>query len=251
MEKTESTVALPEWLDASLSRDEIARIEQAVREAEKRTSAEIVPMIVHRSTLKATGDRILFWISFGFLGVGGAISFALLGGLDEALLERVLMAIGIWPSPTMYTVLAIVAEALVALAAVGLAWLVSTYLSSFDGMHRLVFPSSDLTLETEHRAHAEFLASDLRSTSGRTGVLLFVSMLEHRAVILADEAIAAKFDSATWTNTLSALLESIRNGEMGKGYIAAIHSMGKQLETHFPPTKADRDELANRLRIEE
>jgi putative membrane protein len=118
-------------------------------------------------------------------------------------------------------------------------------------MHRLAFPPSDLALEAEHRAQAEFYASDLRSTTGRTGVLLFVSMLERRAVILADEAIIAKFEKTTWTDTLSALLQAIRNGEMGKGYVVAIESIGRQLQQHFPLAHDDRDELANTLRISE
>jgi putative membrane protein len=247
----DSSQIVPEWLEEALSLEEIGRIEQAVKDAEAKTSAEIVPMIVHRSTLKATGDRILFWISFGFFGVGGAFAFALLGGLDEALLERMLASAGMWPTPTIHLILATFAEVLVAAVAVFFAWMVSTFLSRSDGMHRLVFPAGDLKLEAEHRAQAEFFASDLRSTTGKTGVLLFVSMLEHRAVILADEAIVAKFDPATWTTTLSNLLAAIKNGEMGKGYIVAIESIGKQLAVHFPLAKDDRNELTNRLRISE
>ena len=148
-------------------------------------------------------------------------------------------------------ILAAAAEFLVALTAFVLAWIASNMLSGYDRMHRLAFPAGDLTLEAEHRAQAEFHASDLRSTSGRTGILLFVSMLEHRAVILADEAIIAKLDPNTWTETLSTLLASIRNGEMGKGYIIAIESIGKQLQQHFPRVKDDNNELTNRLRISE
>lgn len=242
---------IPEWLEMALSAEEIDRIEAAIKKAEAKTSAEIVPMIVHRSTLKATGDRILFWICFGFWGVGGAVSLSLLGGLDEALLDKIIGFLGLWPSPKTHMVMATAAEGLVALTAFVLAWIASSWLSGFDRMHRLVFPVGDLTLEAEHRAQAEFHASDLRATTGKTGILLFVSMLEHRAVILADEAIVAKLDPNTWTETLSTLLGSIRNGEMGKGYIIAIESMGKQLQQHFPRAKDDNNELANRLRISE
>lgn len=243
--------SLPAWLETKLSREEVTRIEQAVKDAESRTSAEIVPMIVRRSTLRATGDRILFWISFGIFGVGGAVSLSLAGGLDEALLDRVIGTLGLWPSPEMHLALATTAELLVALLAFGFAWAAAKFLSNFDGMHRMVFPSSDLALEAEHRAQAEFFASDLRSTTGRTGVLLFVSMLERRAVILADEAIVAKFDPSTWTDTVASLVASIRNGQMGAGYIMAIKSIGEHLEKHFPIAADDKDELSNQLRIEE
>ncbi len=242
---------LPLWLDTELSDEEVDRIEAAVKAAEKRTSAEIVPMIVHRSTLKATGDRILFWISFGILGIGGAVGLSLAGGLDEALLDRVLQAVGIWPSEAAFLWLAVLAETVVAIAAFLIAWIFAKWVSQFDGAHRFVFPNDDLTLEAEHRAQCEFYSSDLRSTEGRNGILLFVSMLEHRAVILADKAIIEKIEASTWSETLAKLLAAIGNGEMGRGYVDAIDSIAKKLEPHFPLQAGDKDELSNRLRIEE
>jgi len=243
--------AIPNWLSRALTVSDAARIEDAVKSAELATSAEIVPMIVHRSTLKATGDRIVFWISFGLLGVGGAISLSLLGGLDEALLDRVVEALGLWPSREMHVALSIAAETLVAILAFGVSWSVARLLSSMDAIHRFVFPSKDLAIETEHRAQNEFYSSDLRSTVGKTGVLLMVSMLEHRAVILADDAIAAKFKPEMWTTTLNELLSSIRAGKMADGYVNAIAMIGRELEKAFPVQGNDRDELTNKLRIEE
>lgn len=242
---------IPTWLAAHLDEKGAQNIEEAVKSAEKRTSAEIVPMVVHRSTLKATGDRILFWICFGFLGIGGAVGFAVMGGLDEALLDRWIEVLGLWPSAGLYSALALAAETAVALFAFGVAWVVAKFLSRFDSIQRLAFPQDDLTLEAEHRAQSEFLSSDLRSTSGRTGVLLFVSMLEHRAVILADEAILKKFEASDWAETLSRLIAAIRGGEMSRGYVEAIEAIAARLEAAFPNGAKARDELSNRLRIEE
>lgn len=240
---------LPLWLEESLSLEEVERIDAAVKSAEKKTSAEIVPMIVHRSTLKATGDRILFWICFGVFGVTGAMGLSLIGGLDESILDRILTAMGVWPSPELHTALAIFVEIVVGGIAFVAAWLLSRWLSGFDSAHRIVFPVSDQTLEAEHRAELEFFASDLRSTKSRSGVLLFVSMLEHRAVILADQAIIAKVDAKLWTETLNRLLGAIRNGQMGQGYVDAIGNISKVLEPHFPVQAEDRNELEDRLRI--
>lgn len=250
-QNSDAGVQIPAWLKTSLSVDDARRIDEAVARAESKTSAEIVPMIVHRSTLRATGDRIIFWICFGFLGVGGAVSLSLLGGVDEALLDRVLDSLGLWTTSQTHFVLATLAEVVVALGAIGIAWVAAKLISKFDSMHRLVFPLADLAIEAEHRAQAEFYASDLRSTEGRTGVLLFVSMLERRAVILADEAIAKKFDSSTWTETLGKLLSAIADGKMGAGYVEAIESIGAKIAPHFPIATDDRDELANGLRIRE
>jgi putative membrane protein len=242
---------IPKWLSQALTKTDVDRIEEAVRKAELSTSAEIVPMIVHRSTLKGTGDRIVFWISFGILGVGGAISLSLLGGLDEALLDRVVELLGLWPSRAMHLSLSIAAETLVGIGAVGFSWLVARLFSTSDSVHRFVFPRSDMAIETEHRAQNEFYSSDLRSTAGKTGVLLMVSMLERRAVILADEAITEKFHADYWTKTLNELLRSIRAGKMADGFVSAIEMIGEQLAKSFPIQSDDRNELSNKLRIEE
>lgn len=242
---------LPSWLQTSLSVDEIGRIEAAVQAAEKRTSCEIVPMIVRRSTLTATGSRILFWICFGILGVGGALGFSLLGGLDEALLEHVLSTFGLWLTPELYFAFSVATEALVAFAAFGVAWVVAVLLSRSDRAHRLAFPASDLTFEAEHRAQVEFYSSDLRSTAGRNGVLLFVSMLERRAVILADLAVVNKLDRSVWATTLNQLLTAIGDGRMGDGFTQAIESMANLLAPVFPAQKDNRNELSDRLRIRE
>lgn len=240
---------IPHWLSSSLTQADANRIEDAVKRAELVTSAEIVPMIVHRSTLKATGDRIVFWISFALFGVGGAASLSLFGGLDEALLDRVIGAMGLWPSSETHLILSIVAEVIVATLAFAVSWLVAKYASRSDAIHRRVFPASDLALEAEHRAQHEFFSSDLRATAGQTGVLLMVSMLEHRAVILADEKVVAKFKPEAWTKTLNDLLGSIREGKMADGYVNAVVSLGDELSKHFPAKKNEHDELSNRLRI--
>lgn len=242
---------IPNWLNRALSMEDLAKIDAAVKRSEARTSAEIVPMIVHRSTLKSTGDRILFWICFGVLGVGGAVSLSLLGGLDSALLDRVIEAFGIWPTEALHFALSVLAELVVAMMAFAVAWGAARVLSHFDVAHRLVFPHSDMALEAEHRAQNEFYSSDLRSTTGQTGVLLFVSMLERRAVILADQAIVAKFAPETWTKTLDALLHSIGNGKMAEGYARAIEAIGEMLAPHFPLLADDKNELSDGLRIEE
>jgi putative membrane protein len=242
---------LPEWIGEFLSYEEAERIEDAVRDVEQRTSAEIVPMIVRRSTMKATGDRIIFWICFGLFGVGGATWLAFAGGVDEALLSQIIERLGLWPAEWVYRLLAALAETLVAGVMFLIAWFVAQQISGLDWLHRFVFPPRDQALQVEHRAQAEFFASDLRSTSGRTGVLVFVSLLEHRAVILADEAISSKLDREVWKSTLETLVKAIANGEMARGYVASVGIIGRMLEPLFPPGDRNPNELEDRLRIKE
>ena len=99
------------------------------------------------------------------------------------------------------------------------------------------------------RAHAlamqQFLAQGLQITEARTGALIFVSLAERHAEVVADAGIAAKVDQAAWDGVIAALVGEIRAGRLAEGLVAAIESVGVVLVRHFPPRLGDRDELAN------
>lgn len=84
-------------------------------------------------------------------------------------------------------------------------------------------------------------------TMGRTGVLLYVSLKEHRADIVADEAIASKVSAAVWGEAMEALIDRIRAGEPGAGMAEAVTRMGVVLAEHFPKSAGNPNELPDRL----
>ena len=84
-------------------------------------------------------------------------------------------------------------------------------------------------------------------TLGRTGILLFVSLKEHRADIVADEAIAAKVSPDVWGDAMAALIEHVRAGRPGEGMAEAVRQMGVVLAEHFPKGDDNVNELPDRL----
>ncbi len=84
-------------------------------------------------------------------------------------------------------------------------------------------------------------------THGRTGVLIYLSMHEHRAEIVADEPIAMKVSAETWGEAMADMLAEIRKGCMGEGIAAGVRDVGKVLAEHFPRADDDRNELPDRL----
>jgi putative membrane protein len=86
-----------------------------------------------------------------------------------------------------------------------------------------------------------------RRTHGRTGILIYLSMREHRADIIADEAIASKVPPETWGDAMAAMLEHIKDGRCADGMIAAIGKVGVILAEHFPRADDDINELPDRL----
>lgn len=97
------------------------------------------------------------------------------------------------------------------------------------------------------KAVEQFFAQNLHTTSGRTGVLIYVSLAERFAEVLADDAIYKKVPPAAWVTVVEKLTASIRKGERVEGFIAAIATCGAILAEHFPPGSADVDELSNHL----
>jgi putative membrane protein len=100
-----------------------------------------------------------------------------------------------------------------------------------------------------HRAAIEqFLAHGLTATRDRTGVLIFVSLAERYARIIADEGIAAKVSNREWQEAIDALTAHMRDGRIAQGFIAAIERCGTVLAAHAPPTGAG-DELPDRIYV--
>ena len=105
---------------------------------------------------------------------------------------------------------------------------------------------------TKHeRAHTEamqqFFAQGLHQTENRTGVLIFASVAERYAEIVADRGIYAKVTPQVWDQAVAALIAGIGQGRIADGFIAAIEQCGAVLAEHFPPGVLNPDELPNKL----
>jgi putative membrane protein len=116
---------------------------------------------------------------------------------------------------------------------------------SLPGVKPLVVPKSVKRQRAHDLAMAQFLAHGLHTTEARTGVLIFVSLLERYAEIVADAGIAAKVEQATWDGSLATLLADIRAGHLAEGLVSAVRRAGAVLAEHFPPRPRDRNELPN------
>ncbi len=191
-------------------------VERAVREAEKRTSGEIVPMVVARSD-EYTGVRALAaaLLAFGSSVVLLSLSF------DPVL----------WLPPVQIA------------AFVAVYWLAAR-----SWVLRRLLPPSVRAHSVDRAARLAFLEEGIIETRDRTGILIYVSLLEHRVEVLADRGIHERVPEGTWDGIVKTILEGIRRKEAEEGLIQAIRACGEILAAQFPPRHDDTDELANRLR---
>jgi putative membrane protein len=100
-----------------------------------------------------------------------------------------------------------------------------------------------------HRAALEqFVIRHVTHTRNRCGILIFVSMAEHYARVIADEGIAQKVSNAEWQAAIDALIGHIRHGRIAAGFVAATQRCGAVLAAHAPPD-GSAEELPDRLYV--
>ena len=197
------------------------RIEAAVREAERGTSGEIVVAVVRACDAYATVP----WR----LGVAAAAA-ALVGG---ALLV---------PGLSAAHALAFQAAALALAHAV----------CRIDRVRRAFVSEAELEARAWDAARRVFAERGLRRTRDRTGVLIFVALLEHRVVVLGDEAIDAALDPDTaWQESVELVLAGIRAGRPADGLVDAVRRCGALLAQPLPARHDDRDEIHVALVLED
>ncbi len=102
------------------------------------------------------------------------------------------------------------------------------------------------------RARRAFAEHGLTRTVARTGILIFVALLEHRVVVLADEGIhRALAPEERWEEVVALVLAGIRERRADEGLVAAVRRCGEILAAHVPPAAANADELRNKLILED
>jgi putative membrane protein len=108
-------------------------------------------------------------------------------------------------------------------------------------------PGQTKTRRVRRRAVTVFKAGAERRTTGRTGILIYLSMAERRAEIIGDEAITSVTTAETWGEAMHALISEVREGRVADGMVAAIERIGVVLAEHFPRSAEDKNEIPDKL----
>ncbi|ESZ18087.1 TPM domain-containing protein [Mesorhizobium sp. L48C026A00] len=100
-------------------------------------------------------------------------------------------------------------------------------------------------------AHAnaikQFLARNVHRTTARTGVLVFVSIAEHYAEVIADSGIDSRVGQDVWDGVVRDLTAHARDDRLADGFIKAIEATAAVLAEHFPVSSGDSNELDDHL----
>ena len=113
---------------------------------------------------------------------------------------------------------------------------------------KLALTPRSLKRAAAHRSAMEsFLSHGIHVTDARTGVVIFLSMADHVAEIIADEAIHGKVSGDVWADAVSTLLAGAKAGRIADGFVGAIEACGSVLAEHFPPRADNPNEIPDKL----
>jgi putative membrane protein len=96
-------------------------------------------------------------------------------------------------------------------------------------------------------ATEQFFTRSISRKPDRTGILIFVSLAEHYARIIADDGIAARVPQSHWQGAVDALVARTREGRVADGFVAAIEMCADVLAEHFPNPDGSPNELPDRV----
>ena len=111
----------------------------------------------------------------------------------------------------------------------------------------LLTPAATKHRRVRRRAIAIFQAAAAGRTAGKTGILIYLSLAERRAEIIAEEAILKVTDDHTWGEAMTALITEVKEGRVGDGIAAAVDRVGVVLSEHFPRSADDINEIPDKL----
>jgi putative membrane protein len=114
-------------------------------------------------------------------------------------------------------------------------------------LSRVLIPRRVRRAHAHRAAMEQFMIRGMARKRNRAGVLIFVSLAERYARIVADDGIASKVHQSVWQDAIDALLERAGAGEVVEGLVIAVEKCGKVLAEHFPPERDDKDELPDRI----
>jgi len=100
------------------------------------------------------------------------------------------------------------------------------------------------------RALRAFSEKGLYKTKANTGVLFFLSLLEHKVWVLADKGIYEKIDQKTLNTYAQNVSYGVKDGHACEALCQAIKDAGGILARHFPLIPGDTDELSNKVMTE-
>lgn len=220
---------------AFLSEKDRDAIIASVKDAESRTSGEIVPMVV---TSSSEYPAVTFLAILVFSMCAGTIAAFAVMQSDSAF---VLLS-GIFTSSMYHRMLSLLVFLAVFLPSLPI---FRALVAVLPVIRKIFLTRQEMEEQVDETAHTAFHRHHLDRTAERNGILIFISIYERMVTIIADSGINGKVEAAAWKEIADSLASGMRKGDRARAIGDAVRRCGDILAKHFPRGKGDRDELEN------
>ncbi|MCX6584592.1 MAG: TPM domain-containing protein [Candidatus Aminicenantes bacterium] len=216
-----------------LSGQDLEKIKSAVKDAESKTAGEIAAAFIKESDSYAVYELM-------FAAVGGFIYFVVMmffaGGIEKIIKnlswdynpDHLLIFYGL---------------------SIFLAIFIFYWLANFAFIDRLIVPGSVMRRKVNERAVRHFMEAGVYDTRDRTGILIFISQLEHRVELLADKGINQKIPQEKWDSIVNHIVAGVKSGRLVQHLTESIAECGRLLAEHFPIQPDDVNELKDDIAV--
>lgn len=202
-----------------LTLNEQKDITGAVHAAESKTSGEIVPLVVSES------------YTYPMAAIRGGILIS----LPLALLLTAPVAGMFWLHPcNMWVFLLLMFP---------IFWASFLVIQRFPRLKRFFLFQKEMTEEVEEAAHVSFFTEGLYKTKNANGILLFISLLERQAWVVADSGINDRIPVEKWKDAISIVIKGVNEKKQSRAICQAITQIGNILQKEFPIQAGDKNEL--------
>jgi putative membrane protein len=217
--------------NALFSGGEHQQVTEAVVAAESNTSAEIMP-VVAKSSGRYDRPEDIAGLWFGMLALC-ATWFVLPGPAAD---------------PNSWSGMTPAIQPSLLIVAILIGFLVGVLLASrLTWLRALFTPRAQAAAEVMSRARSVFFDRRVHHTSGGTGLLIYVSLFEHQAAVLADQVVLEKLGQPTLDEICEQLTTDLRSGTIPDAICKAIATAGEKLSAVLPRDNDDVNELTDAL----
>ncbi len=116
-----------------------------------------------------------------------------------------------------------------------------------SGEIRLFIDDHCKNADPVEKAVLVFSQLKMHQTDLRNGVLIYLSVKDHKFAIIGDKGIHEKVKDDFWNETKELMLSHFKNNLLADGLIAGIKKAGEALAVHFPRKSNDSNELSNEI----
>lgn len=216
-----------------LTADEQQQVSQAIASLEQKTAAEVVCAV---STESGRYDR-----AESIVGLIAAVTLLAVTNILWVFIIDWSAGPGSWQPdiglPFLFQVIAVL------FGFVG----GSVAASYYHPLRRPFVLRKDKQAEAERAATIVFASQRLHSTRQAGGVLMYVSLFEHKVIVLADDGAMKALDLSALDAICAAAVANIKAGKRAATFLEAIETLQPLLAKELPIGEGDVDELPNRL----